>query len=171
FLDFYSLTNAFSNKLEKDTLSRPEVVAELASMLCYRIDVDAKDADAKESRAAKKRYQVLNAPALVFLDPDGSLRDQITGYFAAEPFLAELRRIKANERTFSDLRARIARQADDLDSRWELATKLRAIGDVRGYEQQVAEIRERDPDGHSRASRRMHLSAMVKAASVELDLE
>src|SRR5262245_32011839 len=56
FLDFYSLTNAFSNKLEKDTLNRPEVVAELASMLCYRIDVDAKDADAKESRAAKKRY-------------------------------------------------------------------------------------------------------------------
>lgn len=166
FLDFFSHANAHSKKLEKGTLADCVIVAELSQMLCFAID-----ADGKESKPLRKRFQILNAPALVFLDPDGTLRDQITGFIAAEPFLIELRRIKANKGTFSDLRARIAKDADDLDSRWGLAQKLRAIGDIYGFEEQVSEIRERDREGRSPASRRLHLSTLYTTAAMRLDLE
>jgi thiol:disulfide interchange protein len=88
FLDFYSRSNAYSKKLEKGTYSDPRVVAELADVLCYSID-----ADTKESKPLRKSFQVQSPPALVFLDPDGTLRDQLSGYLAADPFLQELRRI------------------------------------------------------------------------------
>lgn len=166
FLDFFSRTNAFSKKLEKGTYADPRIVAELAEVLCFSID-----ADIKESRSLRKRFQVQNAPALVFLDSDGTLREHISGYYAAEPFLEELRRIKANKGTFSDLRARIQADASDLDSRWELACKLRKLGDLAGYEAQVAEIRERDREGRSLASRRLKLANLYSAAATDLELE
>ena len=165
FLDFYSRSNAYSKKLEKGTYSDPRVVAELADVLCYSID-----ADGKESKPLRKTFQVQSPPALVFLDPDGTLRDQISGYLAPDPFLLELRRIKANKGTFSDLRARIGKDEDDLDARWELACKLRSIGDLPGYEEQVSELRERDPEGRSIASRRMLLLVMRTEAESKLEL-
>lgn len=165
FLDFYSHTNTYSKKLERGTYTDPRVVAELADVLCFSIDADSKD-----SKQQRRRFQIQSAPALVFLDPDGSLRDQISGYFAPEPFLAELRRIKANQGTFSGLRARIRSDPDDLDSRWELACKLRTIGDLVAYEEQVAQLRERDPEGRAPASRRMHLAALCSSASAKLEL-
>jgi len=166
FLDFYSRSNAYSKKLEKTTYLDPQVLAELSDVLCYSVD-----ADAKETKPLRKRFQVQSPPALVFLDPDGALRDQISGYTAPDSFLKELQRIKANQGTFSDLRARIQRDPNDLDSRWALGRKLREIGDLPGYEQQVAEIHDRDRDGRSIASRRIRLEDLYSAASARLDLE
>lgn len=166
FLDFYSRSNAFSKKLEKTTYVDAQVLGELRELLCYSID-----ADAKETKPLRKRFQVQGPPALVFLDPDGALRDQVSGYFAPEAFLHEVQRIKANRGTFSDLRARILRDPNDLDSRWELACKLRTIGDVFAFEEQVAEIHDRDREGRSPAARRMRLESLFAAASAKLELE
>jgi thioredoxin-related protein len=166
FLDFFSRSNAYSKKLEKSTYNDPRVLAELEDVLCFSIDADSKD-----SRPLRKCFQVQSPPALVFLDPDGTLRDQISGYLGPDPFLLELRRIKANKGTFSDLRARIEKHQDDLDARWELACKLRSIGDLLGYEEQVSELRERDPEGSSMASRRMRLHMLRAEAESKLELE
>jgi thioredoxin-related protein len=166
FLDFYSRSNTYSKKLEKITYNDPRVVTELASMLCFAID-----ADTKESKPLRKAFQVQSPPALVFLDPDGSLRDQLSGYFGPDPFLMELRRIQANQGTFSDLRARIRANENDLDSRWQLACKLRSMGDLLGYEEQVRELRERDPEGRSLASRRLRLMALHLDAKGKLELD
>src|SRR5688572_1771991 len=110
FLNFRSETSTFSKKLERGTLADARVRAELAELLCYPID-----AEAKETRSLRKRYQVQNAPVLVFLDPDGALRDQLSGYYSPDSFLEALRRIKSNTGTFSDLRTRIRADANDLD--------------------------------------------------------
>jgi hypothetical protein len=166
FLDFYSRSNTYSKKLEKSTYADARVVAELADVLCFAID-----ADTKESKPLRKAFQVQGPPVLVFLDPDGTLRDQISGYVPPASFLAELRRIKANKGTFSDLRARIQRDGNDLDARWELACKLRSIGDLVGYEAQVSELRERDPAGRSKASRHLHLLRLRTKAEGNLELE
>jgi len=166
FLDFYSRLNAYSKKLEQGTYMDPRVVAEVADLLCYSVDTDS-----KASKPLRRRFQVQSAPTLVFLDPDGELRDQISGYIPADLLLQELCRIKANRGTFSDLRGRIEADAEDLDARWELGCKLRKIGDLAGYEQQVAEIREHDPEGRSMASRRMRLSLLYTAATQRLDLD
>jgi hypothetical protein len=166
FLDFYSRSNPLSRKLEKSTYVDPRVVSEMSDVLCFSIDTDTKD-----SKALRKRFQVQTPPALVFLDPDATLRDQLSGYFAPEQFLLELERIEANRGTFSDLRKRIERDANDLDSRWLLACKLRTIGDVVGFEEQVGEIKERDREGRSTASRRMHLAGLYTAATAKLELQ
>jgi len=166
YLDFYSRSNPYSRKLEKTTYSEARVVDALDDFLCFSID-----ADSKETKPLRKRFQVQGPPALVFLDPDGSLRDQISGYFAPEMFLMELERIRANDKTFSDLRARIRKDESDLDSRWALACKLQKSGDLIGYEEQVAEIRARDPKGTSTASRRMRLDRLYSKATVDFDFE
>lgn len=166
FLDFYSRSSAYSRKLEKTTYLAAPVLGELAGFLCFGVD-----ADSRESRALRKQFQVKGTPALVFLDPDGSLRDHLNGYFGPERFAHELRRIKQNHGTFSDLRRRIAAAPADLDARWELACKLREIGDQEGHLAEVARIRERDPQGTSRASLRVRLSELYTRAANELDLE
>jgi thiol-disulfide isomerase/thioredoxin len=166
FLDFYSRSNPYSRKLEKITYCDARVVSGLADFLCFSVDADSKD-----NKALRKRFQVQSAPALVFLDPDGSLRDQISGYFAPEMFLMELERIRANKETFSDLRARIHKDEGDLDARWALACKLQKSGDLVGYEEQVAEIRARDPKGTSMAARRMKLDRLYAKATADFDLE
>jgi tetratricopeptide (TPR) repeat protein len=166
FLDFYSRSNTYSKKLEKVTYCDPRVVTELSEMLCFSVDVDSKD-----TKVLRRRFQVLSAPALVFLDADAALREQLSGYLGPDLFLMELRRIKANTGTFSDLRTRITQQPDDLDARWKLACKLRTVGDLAGYEAQISELRERDPEGRSNASRRLRLANLHAVAAANLELE
>lgn len=166
YLDFYSRSNPYSRKLEKTTYGDARVVAGLSEFLCFSIDADSKD-----NKPLRRRFQVQSPPALVFLDADGSLRDQISGYFAPETFLMELERIRANKQTFSDLRARIRKDEADLDSRWALACKLQKSGDLVGHEEQVAEIRSRDPKGTSMAARRMRLDRLYDKATVDFDFE
>jgi tetratricopeptide (TPR) repeat protein len=165
FLNFHS-SNAYSKKLERGTLSEPRVTRELAEFLCLSID-----ADAKESKLVRRRYQVQAAPALVFLESTGEMRDQLTGYLAPDAFLMELRRIKQGNGTLSGLRSRLRADPGDLEARWDLALKLRALGDLAGFEEQVGELRERDPEGRSRASKRMRLASLHRNASATLDLE
>jgi Flp pilus assembly protein TadD len=165
-LSFRSDWATYSKMLDKVTLSSPDVLVELEELLCFAID-----ADSKEGKLLGKRFQVRTPPALVFLDPDGHLRDQLCGFYGPEVFVKELRRIRRNEGTFSDLRSRVERAPDDLDARWELADKLKRIGDLRGFEAQVAEIRERDPEGRSVAARRMRLFDLVDAVDADFDLE
>jgi len=166
FLDFYSRSSAYSRKLDKTTYLAAPVLNELGTMLCFAVDADSRD-----SKLLRKQFQVRGTPALVFLDPDGHLRDHLSGYFGPERFAHELRRIKQNRGTFSDLRRRIAEAPADLDARWEMACKLREIGDQEGHLAEVARIRERDPQGTSRASLRVQLAALYARAAVELDIE
>jgi len=165
FVDFWSKWSPYSKKLEQVTFVHPKVVQELSEILCFAVDTDT-----KAGYELMKRYQVQTPPTLVFIDPEGTLRDQISGYASPEPFLMELDRIRRNEGTLSNLRARIHKDPGDLDARWELACKLKKIGDLPGHEEQVASIRDRDPGGKSLASRRMLLSQLASAAILNLDL-
>lgn len=166
FLDFYSRSNPYSRKLEKTTYVAGTVLAQLEKVLCFSVDTDNKD-----SKPLRKRYQVQGCPALVFLDPDGNLRDHLSGYYGPERFAVELARIQQNQGTLSDLRARIAKDPGDLDARWAMACKLREVGDQFGCEAELAQIRTRDREGTSLASRRIVLSELYLRASVTLDLE
>ncbi|MEQ1891080.1 MAG: thioredoxin family protein [Planctomycetota bacterium] len=166
FLDFYSRSNPYSRKLEKTTYVAAPVLAQLEKVLCFSVDTDSKD-----SKPLRKRYQVQSSPALVFLDPDGNLRDHLSGYYGPERFTLELVRIQENRGTLSDLRARIAKDPGDLDARWAMACKLREVGDLFGSEAELAEIRERDREGNSLASRRIVLAELYARATASLDLE
>lgn len=122
----------------------------MEDVLCYSID-----SESETGEPIAKKFGVQGLPALLFLDPDGSVRDKITGYLPPEPFIAEVQRIQRNEGTLPDLRKQVAANGKDVDLRWELAQKLQEVGDTEGYEEQMAAIHELDPEGKSLPMRRL----------------
>ena len=167
FVDFWTEWCVYCKKLGGVTLSADSVVAEMKDFLCYSVD-----AESEEGRRLTKQFNVRGYPALFFFEPDGSLRDRLSGYYAPDAFLSEIRRIRKNEDTISGLRAKI--QSDPsgaLEARWALAKKLKAIGDVKGYEEQLAVLSELDPSGKTPAVRRLKLDELRSRAEDKLELE
>lgn len=122
------------------------MVTELKNAICVLVD-----AESETGEPLKERFGVRGFPALLFLNPDGSPRDKISGYMPPEPFLAEVQRIFRNEGTIPALKKEVVAKPEDLDLRWAYAQKLKNFGDTEGYEAQVARILKRDPEGKSLA--------------------
>jgi tetratricopeptide (TPR) repeat protein len=151
-------------KLGVVTLSDPSVVAELSSLVCYSIDTT----DPGKAVVAKC-FPTRSLPTLVFLEPGGEWRDVLSGYIPPRDFLQEVQRIKRNERTVTDLRSRLARDEQDIDTRYELALKLKQIGDLLGYKEEIAAIRLFDPKGRSVPSRLLAVEDLRLKAQQTLD--
>lgn len=166
FVDFWTEWCSWCKRLEKDTLSNDEVVREMRDVLCYSVN-----GESEEGKPLVQRFGIRTYPALVFLDPDGEQRDFIGQYLPPTPFLKEVQRIKRNEGTISNLRARIDENPDDLDARYEYAKKLAALGDEAGYEEQVAAIRKADPEGHSLPMRKLRFKDVIQQVGEDLRLE
>lgn len=164
-LSFRSDWAPLSRKLDKVCLTDARVLDELADLVCFQVD-----SDTREGKALRKRYTVQIPPTLVFLEPTGAIRDQVNSFMPPEGLVHELRRIKRNEGTLSALRGTIQSNPGQLDARWELAKKLKEFGDLRGFDAEVAEIRARDPEGRSMASRSMRLAELYASAQSRLDL-
>lgn len=144
-------------KLEKESFSKPSVAAAMERMLCVRIDTQT-EAGAKLARTWAAERQ----PTLLFLDSDARAHDVIVGYLGPAFFEAELARIASGERTIPALRARVDEGTADLDLRYELAKKLAQVGDGEASRALIDTIRELDPEGRSRASRRLALDAATR---------
>ncbi len=166
FLYFWMEHCPYCTKLSKVTFASAPVLCEMQDVLCFAVEMNG-----KQGKPLARRYQVRGPATLAFLDPDGTLRDQLTGYLPAESLAAEVRRIKRNEGTLSGLRARIQEEPSDLGARWQLARKLKLLGDLPGYEEQVAAIREHDPEGRSLPSRRLRLEDLCARAEQTLQLD
>jgi thioredoxin-related protein len=151
-------------KLGGSTLSDPDVVAELDSMVCYSVDT-TDPGKATVARLFPTRY----LPTLVFLEPGGEWRDVLSGYIPPRKFLLELQRIKRNEGTITDLRSKLVRDEEDIDTRYELALKLKEIGDLLGYKEEIAAIRIFDPKRRSVPSRLLAVEDMRSRAQKTLD--
>ncbi|MCZ6596856.1 MAG: tetratricopeptide repeat protein [Planctomycetota bacterium] len=145
--------------MDKVTFSNDSVVTEMKDVLCFSVDVET-DEGGPLAGLLNPRGML---PALVFLNPDTSVRDHLVGYRKPAEFLAEVQRVKRDEGTISSLRRRIVEQADDLDARYDLAEKLDVMGDLAGYEEQIAEIRRRDPEAKTVAGRRLKLTDILVA--------
>ena len=163
-LGFWADWCHFCKRLQKETYSDARVAAEMSDVLCFSVDIDA-----EKNVALVRRFKANGkVPMLVFLEPDAELRDLISGFLPPKDFLQEVRRIKRNEDTFSGLRARIDEHPKDFNARYQLAVKLRHIGDQRGYEHQIAAIRRLDPEGRSVPSRQFKLEKLRKHADAGL---
>jgi len=129
----------------------------MKDILCYNVD-----AESETGAEIAKLYPISGYPALFFLNPDGSIRDILGGFLPAEPFAGEVARVLRDEGTLSGLRARVAQQPHLLNVRYELALKLRAVGDEEGAAAEIAAIRSRDPEGKSEASQRIALEVLLE---------
>lgn len=142
-------------RLEQVTYSSASVTTELSDFLCWRVDNRGPEARRMFERLGLKAASV---PAQVFLTPEGRLWDALeVQFWSPQELTAEIRRIETGAGTIPRLVERVAADPDDLAARLELAIKSKTGGDKPAYEAELAEIRRRDPQGRSLASRRVAL--------------
>lgn len=125
FIDFWTTWCVWCKRLDHDTLSADSVVASMKDILCYSVDAESKD-----GAPLARRFGASGYPFLVFLEPDGSLRDRISGYLAPDRFLKEVARIKTGEGTVSEARRKLALNPRDVFARLELVFVLRKLNEA-----------------------------------------
>ncbi len=157
FIDFWAEWCGPCKLFSKETLHDSAVASALENFVCYSVDVD----DAAGKNIAQ-RFRVRQIPMLVFLEPDGETRDVLKGFHGTSDFLRELERIERNEGTLSGLAARLAKEPNDFDARYELAKRLEKLGETERAQQELDEILRRDPEGHSSAARRIRLDRLIQ---------
>lgn len=138
-LDFWTSWCPWCQSMGRETYSDPTVVAEFASgVLCF--SVDAESVEGKRITAA---FGVRDFPTLLFLEPDGSPRDALSGFITSTRLRSELGRIKRGEETVADFHSRIATNSNDLVARICLAAKLRRFARTAEAEAQMDVVRKK----------------------------
>jgi thiol-disulfide isomerase/thioredoxin len=164
FVDFWTNWCGWSERLNRDTFSDDGVVAAMEGMLCFRIDAESRD-----GAPLARRYGVRRYPALLFVEPDGTLRDRIAeDFLPAEPFIAEVGRIRRDDDTLTSLRAAVAAKPDDMALRYRYAVKLRDVDDHAGFAAQMVLIKQFDPKGETPVGRQIQFDELYGAVQTSL---
>lgn len=143
------------------TIADKDVQRRMAEFVCL--------ASKKEDAAGKTRFErfgVEKVPTILFVRPDGSLDDRITGYVPVKEFVAELERIRAGRETLSGLRAAVGKQPDDLALQLRLARKLQALGDPAAAAKAIEAIVAKDPKARSEPGAEARLMQICDAVFV-----
>ena len=157
FVDFWTDWCVWCKRLDADVFSQESVATALDDLVCLSVD-----AESKTGAPVAKRFNVLAFPTLLVLNSDGSVRDTIAGYMPPAEFIAEIERIQADEGTLSALRRRVEEEPASIEARFDLANKLESLGDSAGYDEQVAAIRELDPEQKSQPMRELLYASIIK---------
>lgn len=137
FIDFWASWCGWCKRFDLEVLSDAVVVAQTRELVCMNIDAES---EAGVPLAA--RYGAAGLPALVFVEPDGSLRERLSGFRSAPQFVVELHRIRANEGTLGEIEKKLAADGDDLLARLELVVRLRRMHDPK-WERELQSARDR----------------------------
>lgn len=146
-----------SQNMRRRVYVEPGVAALLSGYLCHRLDVGLPAA-----RALGERFALRPLPRALVLEPDGQPVDCVEGYLQPDELAAELERIARGEDTIPAMRAELVEKPKDLELILRLAVRLRTVGDRKGWESGVARLRELDPEGRSRPSRRVRLDGLIE---------
>lgn len=161
-LNFYT-DNSRCRKLDREAYCDDRVVKALEPALCLSVDVDTPQGRALSAQYPTEDYY----PALVFLDPDGALRDRILGYADTKWMLIEIERVLRDEGTLGDLRRQSEAKPDDLLALWAYARKLEKLDDHAKFEAAVARLRTLDPEAKSLPLRTLHMRGVLKSCTPE----
>jgi len=160
-LNFYTDLCRYCLDLDREGYSDKGVIEALTPVLCFSVDAESELGKPLDERFPTESYY----PALIFLDPDGSLRDRIVGYMPTRQLLPEIQRILNDVGTLGDLRRKVAAQPEDLAAIWNLAVKLEELGDQAACEREVEHIKALDPEGKSLPMHQMAMRAALHQAN------
>ncbi len=145
FVDFNAGWCTWCMKMDREVFATDEAVSALENVLCVSVDFD-------KQREIADRYAVTKQlPVVLWLNSDGTVRERIENFQSKEVFLANAARIKADIGTINEQRRKVEANPSDLDQRFELYRRLKAVGDAAGAAAQRAAIEKADPQGNSRA--------------------
>lgn len=157
FADFGASWCTWCMKMNREVFSTDEVAGALEPVICVSIDYD-------KQRETADRYLVgKDLPVVIWFNPDGTVRERIEFFQSKDVFLSNTARIKADIGTINDLRRKVDAAPADLDQRYELYKRLKAVGDAPGAAAQRAEIEKTDPQGASRAMHHFRYEAIKDA--------
>jgi len=154
FADFTASWCTWCMKMNREVFSTDEVATALEPVVCVSIDYD-------KQRDTADRYLVgKQLPVVIWFNPDGTVRERIEAFQGKDAFLANASRIKADLGTINELRRKVEANPADLDQRFELLRRLKAVGDAAGAAAQRAAIEKADPQGNSRPMRNFRYEAL-----------
>ncbi len=93
--------------LQSEVLDDPAVIAELAPLVCARLDIDRPG-----NAAVADRFAITTLPTVVLCTRDGTEIDRIRGFQGRDAFLEKLRTFKSGRGSLPDLQSRLARNPD-----------------------------------------------------------
>jgi thioredoxin-related protein len=172
FVAFCTQTSTWCEKLDLDTFSDAAVAAELADVVCLRVDVtrDASNQLVDPSAAAIERnFAIKVFPSIFFVSSAGRTEDVIAGYIPPGPLIGEVRRVKQGQFTLSALEAVVEKDPKSIAARIALAQKLDDLGDLAGHDAQMEAVRTLDPEGVSTPVRRIQYLSVVDEMEAEFD--
>jgi thioredoxin-related protein len=137
FIDFWTTWCVWCKRLDQDTFSNDEVARTMKDVLCYSVDAESKD-----GAPLAQRFGATGYPCLVFLDPNGSMRDRISGYLPPDKFSKEVARIKSGDGTLSEARKKVAQAPQDIFARLDLVLALRKMNDTKAAQAELDGVKK-----------------------------
>jgi thiol-disulfide isomerase/thioredoxin len=126
FVDFFMDTCPPCLQLDRITFSETSVKEEARSFVCVAVD-----ATSETGRPLAERYGIASWPSLVFVEPDGTLRDRLVGFRNAGDFVRELHRVQSGIGTLGEIERRLVANPADVVARLDLVARLRSYPDDR----------------------------------------
>jgi len=126
FVDFFTKTCPPCKSLDQDTFNETAVRNEARSFVCIVVD-----AESDAGRPIAARYGVASWPSLVFLEPDGTLRDRLVGFRNGRELVLEFHRVQSGLGTLAAIERRLAARPSDVVARLDLVERLRSFPDDR----------------------------------------
>jgi thioredoxin-related protein len=114
---FYSHSDSWSQKLEKEVLTYQAALAEMSKLVVVKVDGDSQSKFQYEGNSINAKelagmFSVTGYPSFVFLNPDGSVISfkyngetvkSLSGYLDAADFVEMLKYFLSNRQTDTDL--------------------------------------------------------------------
>lgn len=164
-VEFWADWCGWCKQHERDNLTDEQVARTFERFVCFGADLSVDD-DGNffddEAAALMKRFAVRRFPTLLFVRPDGTPEDIVSGFLPKEMLLREIERIERGERTLGYFETKMAQEPGELEWRWQYAVKLDALGDTPGFQREVAHIQAKDPEKASIPMRRMALRTLTE---------
>jgi len=157
-IDFYAQWCGPCKLLDAFVYNESEVIAELADVLTFKVDVDK-----PEYFSLKEKFNITLLPTLIWCDSRGREIDRFTGSVSPKKFLEIIRAIRTGGNTFNHLSDMVAASPEDPGLLFDLARR----NSERGNEDQARVLYRRLMNLRYKADKRVVVDGMLGLATLE----